>query len=46
MFTNQELEKLKNKIKLLEKSNHDLIITDFDDTIFCTKEVIDRDYRK
>jgi len=46
MFKNKELEKLKNKIKLLEKSNADLIITDFDDTIFCTKEVINRDYRK
>ncbi|MBT3729650.1 hypothetical protein HOF65_01530 [bacterium] len=38
-----ELEKKKNK---LEQKDIDLIISDFDDTIFSTKKLIDRDYRK
>ncbi len=46
MFDKQELRNLKEKFQNLKKSNNDLIITDFDDTIFSTKEVIDKDYRK
>lgn len=38
-----ELAKLKNKRKKLEKRNIDLIITDFDDTIFSRKQQLDSD---
>lgn len=46
MVSEQELKKLKNKLNKLEKKDIDLIISDFDDTIFSTKEMIDNDYRK
>jgi predicted HAD superfamily phosphohydrolase YqeG len=37
------LRKLKNKIKSLSKKNIDLIIVDFDDTIFSRKEQLESD---
>jgi len=46
MINKAELNKLKISLKNLEKKDIDLIITDFDDTIFSTKELIDKDYRK
>lgn len=46
MFSQKEEKELKSKLKNLEKKELDLIISDFDDTIFCTKEVIEKDYRK
>gem|GEM_PF-1627998 len=35
---NNELKKLESLKKSLEKKEIDLIISDFDDTIFCRKE--------
>ncbi|MFC1797925.1 hypothetical protein ACFLY2_01960 [Patescibacteria group bacterium] len=46
MISEQELKELKNKLNKLEKKDINLIITDFDDTIFSTKEMIDKDYRE
>jgi len=46
MMNKEEINKLKDKINQLEKKNIDLIITDFDDTIFSTKKLIEKDYRK
>jgi len=46
MIIKEELNQLKDKINKLEKKDIDLIITDFDDTIFSTKELIKKDYRK
>ena len=42
----KKIEKLENKKNNLEKKDIDLIIADFDDTIFCTHEIIEKDYRK
>lgn len=39
-------QKLIDKINKLEKKDLDLIIADFDDTIFSTKLLLDNDYRK
>jgi predicted HAD superfamily phosphohydrolase YqeG len=33
-------------LKNLEKKDIDLIVCDLDDTIFSTKELLERDYRK
>ncbi|MDF1682933.1 MAG: hypothetical protein P1U46_04440 [Patescibacteria group bacterium] len=33
---------LKEKVKLLEKKDIDLIIADFDNTIFCRKEQLEK----
>jgi predicted HAD superfamily phosphohydrolase YqeG len=41
MISQQELKILKNKLNLLEKKDIDLIITDFDDTIFSRKEQLE-----
>jgi len=38
MISEQELKELKNKLNNLEKKDIDLIISDFDDTIFCRNE--------
>lgn len=46
MINKEELGKLKIKLNKLEKKDIDLIISDFDDTIFSTKKVIENDYRK
>ncbi len=46
MFKEQELKKLKEKINNLEQKDDYLIITDFDDTIFSTKVLLEKDYRK
>ena len=42
MIPEKELQELKNKLTTLEKKDIDLIISDFDDTIFSTNEVIER----
>lgn len=42
----EELKLLENKKNKLEKKDIDLIISDFDDTIFSTDRVIKNDYRK
>ncbi len=41
MFSTIILKELENKIKKLEKKDVDLIITDFDNTIFCRNEQIE-----
>lgn len=46
MFSDAELKELEIKIRKLEKKDIDLIISDFDDTIFCTKEAVESDVRK
>lgn len=46
MISKEKLQELKIKLNKLEKKDIDLIITDFDDTIFSTKKLIDNDYRK
>lgn len=46
MFKEIDLEKLKIKINKLKKTEKDLIITDFDDTLFSTKKLLENDYRK
>jgi hypothetical protein len=46
MLTDLQVKEYQNIIKKLNKKNIDLIITDFDDTIFSTKELIEKDYRK
>lgn len=46
MLDNKLLEELKIKKDKLEKKDIDLIICDFDDTIFSTSENIKKDYRK
>jgi len=38
----EKLEKLEEKIDLLEKKNETIIISDFDDTIFCRKEQLEK----
>jgi len=43
---NQVIKELKDKIKFLKKKEQDLIISDLDDTIFSTNEIIKRNYRK
>lgn len=43
MNLEKELKKLESKKNKLEKKNIDLIITDFDDTIFCRKEQLESD---
>lgn len=42
----KELEKLEKKKNTLLKRHIDLIVTDFDDTIFSTKELLESDIRK
>jgi len=46
MDLKKELKKLENKQKSLIKKDIDLIIVDYDDTIFSTKELIEKDYRE
>jgi hypothetical protein len=46
MFNEEDIKKLKIKISKLPKKEIDLIITDFDDTIFSTSEIIEKDIRK
>ena len=46
MDLKKELKKLENKRKSLIKKDIDLIIVDYDDTIFSTKELIEKDYRE
>lgn len=46
MFSDAELKELEIKKVKLEKKDIDLIISDFDDTIFSTNEVIESDIRK
>lgn len=46
MFNEEDIKKLKIKISKLPKKEIDLIITDFDDTIFSTSEIIKKDIRK
>jgi len=46
MIPEKELKELEKKKNKLEKKDIDLVISDFDDTIFSTKKLIDRDYRK
>ncbi len=46
MFSKEELNILETKKNILEKKDIDLIITDLDDTIFSTKEAIEKDIRK
>jgi len=41
MINKEEINKLKDKINQLEKKNIDLIITDFDDTIFSRNEQLE-----
>jgi hypothetical protein len=41
-----KIKELENKISNLDKKDIDLIIADFDDTIFSTYETIKKDYRK
>jgi uncharacterized membrane protein len=41
MDNTEHLLKLKNKLKKLDKKNIDLIISDFDDTIFCRNEQLE-----
>ncbi len=41
MFNKEELENLKLKLEKLEKKDIDLIISDFDDTIFCRNEQLE-----
>ena len=41
MINKEELEQFKSKIKLLEKRDIDLIVCDFDDTIFCRKHQLE-----
>jgi hypothetical protein len=41
MISEQELKKLKNKLDKLEKKDIDLIISDFDDTIFSRTEQLE-----
>ncbi|MFK7780633.1 MAG: hypothetical protein QM490_05895 [Candidatus Gracilibacteria bacterium] len=43
MNLEKELKKIENKKNTLEKKEIDLIIADFDDTIFCRKEQLDAD---
>jgi hypothetical protein len=43
MDITKELKALENKKNNLEKKNIDLIITDFDDTIFCRKDQLETD---
>jgi hypothetical protein len=46
MFTEKELILLKLKIKNLIKKDEFLIVSDLDDTIFSTYNIIKEDYRK
>jgi len=46
MFLEKELKKLETKKNSLEKKDIDLIISDLDDTLFSTHEIIKKDYRK
>lgn len=46
MFTETDINELEMKKNKLEKRDIDLIISDFDDTIFCTREAIESDVRK
>lgn len=53
MQNNKKRDELLNKLKdlqekknTLEKRNINLVVADFDDTIFSTHEVIEKDYRK
>lgn len=46
MFKDIDLEELKKQKNKLKKSEIDLIITDFDDTLFSTKKLLENDYRK
>lgn len=46
MNLEKELKELENKKNNLLKKDIDLIIADYDDTIFSTKELIEKDYRK
>ena len=41
MISEEKIKKIKEKIKKLEKKDIDLIISDFDDTIFCRKEQLE-----
>jgi predicted HAD superfamily phosphohydrolase YqeG len=41
MVNKININQFKTKVKKLNKKNIDLIITDFDDTIFCRKEQLD-----
>lgn len=41
MISEQELKELKNKLNSLEKKDIDLIISDFDNTIFCRNEQLE-----
>ena len=45
MFSKKELIELKNKLEKLEKKEIDLIVSDFDDTIFSTREMLEKDIR-
>lgn len=45
MIIKKELIELENKKRLLKKKDIDLIIADFDDTIFSTKEMLKKDIR-
>ena len=46
MISKEELKKLESKKNKLEKKDIDLIISDFDDTIFSTHEVLEQNTRK
>jgi predicted HAD superfamily phosphohydrolase YqeG len=43
MNLKKELKKIENKKNNLEKKDINLIITDFDDTIFCRNEQLETD---